>query len=146
MWTIWLIGAVVCGVIELMTQSVWTLCLSIGCVCALIASVCGVSIPIQLILLAAGSLAAFFLAHKYMQEQRNKTTGSNKQEMSSNMDALIGRIGRVTSEIKPGHLGRVQIDGDSWQARAHHESQSFSHGDQVKVLSYDSIIITVTKL
>ncbi len=146
MWTIWLIGAIVCGVIELLTQSVWTLCLSVGCVVALVACVFGVSLPVQLILLAAGVLVMFFLAHRYMNRLRKTASALEPQEMSSNMDALIGRVGRVTDEIAPGHLGRVQIDGDSWQARAHHESESFSRGDQVKVLSYDSIIITVTKI
>lgn len=146
MWTIWLIGAVVCGVIELLTQSVWTLCLSVGCVIALVACVFGASLPVQLVLLAAGALAMFFLAHKYMKRLRDNQSGLEPQEMSSNMDALIGRIGRVTSDIPSGQLGRVQIDGDNWQARARHEHESFNKGDQVKVISYDSIILTVTKI
>lgn len=145
MWTIWLICAVVCGVIELLTQCVWTLCLSVGCALAFVACVAAdASLPVQLILLAAGALIMFFVAHSYMNRQRIK--GLQAQEMSSNMDAIIGRIGNVTEEIRPGMLGRVRIDGDNWQARARHESESFHRGEQVKVLSYDSIIITVTKI
>ena len=146
MWMIWMIIAVVCGVVELLTQWVWTLCLSVGCILALVACVFDATLPIQLIVLAAGALVMFFLAHKYIASLRAKRDGVEPQEMSSNMDAIIGRIGRVTSEIRPGQLGRVQIDGDNWQARARHEDDVFRHGDQVKVLSYDSIIITVTKL
>lgn len=145
MWIVWLIGCVVFGVIELMSQMVWTLCLAVGCVVALLAEVLGCSIPVQIILVAVGALGMFFLAGKYMTRMYGPGKGHNANEMSSNMDALIGRTGKVTREIKPGHLGRVQIDGDSWQARAHHESDAFHHGDQVKVLSYDSIILTVTK-
>ncbi len=141
-----MICAVVCGVVELLTQWVWTLCLSVGCILALVGCVFGVNMPVQLILLAAGALVMFFLAHSYMARLRAKRSGLEPQEMSSNMDAIIGRIGRVTTEIRPGQLGRVQIDGDNWQARARHEDDVFRHGDQVKVLSYDSIIITVTKI
>lgn len=143
MWIIWLICAIVCGAVELLTQWVWTLCLSAGCVLALVACVAGASLPVQLIMLAVGSLIMFFLAHRYMNRQR--IGGMQVQEMSSNMDAIIGRTGIVTEEIRPGMLGRVKIDGDNWQARARHESDNFQKGEQVKVLSYDSIIITVTK-
>ena len=146
MWMIWMIIAVVCGAVELLTQWVWTLCLSVGCILALVACVFDATLPIQLIVLAAGALVMFFLAHKYIASLRAKRDGVEPQEMSSNMDAIIGRIGRVTGEIRPGQLGRVQIDGDNWQARARHEDDVFRHGDQVKVLSYDSIIITVTKI
>lgn len=142
MWTIWLIGAVVCGIIELLTQSVWTLCLSAGCIIALLASMFGLNLPLQLIFLAIGALAMFFIAHKYMKRMRNKAPQKN----TSNMDALIGRIGRITNEVKPGLLGRVQIDGDNWQACAQNENETFAMGEQVKVVSYNSIILTVTKI
>lgn len=59
------------------------------------------------------------------------------------MDALLGRHGTVTEEIRPGKLGRVRIDGDNWQARLESPKAGAKRGDTVVVASYDSIILTV---
>ena len=59
------------------------------------------------------------------------------------MDALIGRVVQVTQTIpEDGGLGRIRIDGDSWQARSR-DGREIEEGKKVKVVSYDSIIIEV---
>ena len=60
----------------------------------------------------------------------------------SNVDALIGRIGRVTEAIEANGYGRVQIDGDSWKAKTR-DGHPVENGMKARVLSIDSIIITV---
>ena len=58
------------------------------------------------------------------------------------MDALIGREVRVAEDIPAGGIGRVRIDGDSWQAQSN-DGREIAAGERVRVLSYDSIILTV---
>ena len=58
------------------------------------------------------------------------------------VDALIGRIGRVTEAIEANGYGRVQIDGDSWKAKTR-DGHPVENGMKARVLSIDSIIITV---
>ncbi|MDE6011596.1 MAG: NfeD family protein, partial [Prevotella sp.] len=57
---------------------------------------------------------------------------------------LIGRKGRVTETICPGHYGRVAIDGDDWKAESAGQEE-LPVGTQVQVVSRESIILTVVK-
>ncbi|MBQ1853401.1 MAG: NfeD family protein, partial [Prevotella sp.] len=52
------------------------------------------------------------------------------------------RIGRVSQTIPADGYGRVAIDGDDWKALAS-GSQAIDTGSRVRVVSIDSIIITV---
>ena len=62
-----------------------------------------------------------------------------------NADAIIGRIGRVSETITAGHFGRVAIDGDDWKAHSD-ETDPIEKGMKVRVLSRDSIIISVASV
>ncbi len=67
----------------------------------------------------------------------------NDPNKASNADALLGRTGRVTEEIKDGNSGYVQIDGDMWKAVS---QKDIAVGETVRVIGRESTIITVDKL
>lgn len=141
MWAIWLLSAAILLIIELLSNIVATLCLAVGCICALIPALCGASIGWQLAALVAGSILAFiFLAPVLNRLHLRKRQA---RHYNSNMEALIGRTEPVKKYIGPdGALGRVRIDGDYWQAKSK-DGRAIEEGTLVRVVSYDSIILTV---
>lgn len=137
-WTIWLIAASVLIIIEVMTQTMWSLCLTSGCLAAMVCALCGADIAWQVCSFGIFSITAYILLLPVFRRWHSRT-----RESRTGMDALPGRKATVTEDIRPGHLGRVRIDGDSWQARAASE-ETITAGAEVTVIAYDSIILTVT--
>ena len=48
----------------------------------------------------------------------------------SNVDALIGKHGRVVEAIAPGEIGRVKVQNEEWRARS---DQAIDAGQPVTV-------------
>lgn len=142
-WLIWLVCAIVLLIIEVLSGTVAALCLSVGCLLAMIpAAVNGDSTVVQFIVACVGAIAAFLILAPIIRKYKlNKASHSDQR---SNMDALIGRTGIVTEPIYPdGCQGRVKVDGDNWLAVTEARYCPVLKGETVEVLSYDSIIITV---
>lgn len=142
-WIIWLIVAAVLVTIEVMTQMVWTLCLGIGCLGSLVASLCGADLTTQIAVMAFTAMLAYIVLVPYFKRLHLRVAEREGNTLRTGMDALIGREATVVSAIEPGGTGRVKADGDNWQARARKPGESFRVGDRVRIHSYDSIILTV---
>jgi len=141
-WIIWLITAGIVLIIELLTQTMWALCLSVGILVAAIVSYFGAGLEIQLAALIVGSLAAYLSLGPIFRKYKNRGQKDGR-DARTGMEALLGRKAVVTHEIRPGELGRVRIDGDNWQVRAPGVSTTIERGSEVTVISYDSIILDV---
>lgn len=140
-WIIWLIIAALLVVIEILTQMVWTLCLAVGCIGAIIADMCGADTAVQIGTMAVVSVIAFIFLlplfkrwHESRQRHSNTLTG---------MDALLGRSTALITELNPGSTGRVKIDGDNWQVISPRLTHSLDIGTSVTVTGYDGNILTV---
>lgn len=144
-WIIWLIVAAVLLVVELITGFIASFCLAVG---ALLASVCGMAglgIEAQLIAMVAGVVLSFIFLVPLVNRIR-KGRKARREDYNSNMNALIGRESVVEREIlAAGGLGRMRIDGDSWQIRSA-DGEAIDQGRRVKVVGYDSIILIVTTI
>lgn len=143
LWTVWLIVAAVLLIVEVLTQMMWALCLTIGALCALVGSLSGLELPGQLVVMIIGGIIAYvallpvFKRWHARKSERTARTG---------MDALLGRRAVVTHAIHPESLGRARIDGDNWQVRSPGYSNEIPAGTEVVVTAYDSIILTVEPL
>lgn len=142
-WIIWLIAAALLVGIEVLTQMVWTLCLAIGCLAGALASIFDCNVAWQISIAGVVSVVAYLALRPLFDKWQRKAADKNRHVARTGMDALLGRRGTVTNEIKPGELGRVRIDGDNWQAQAPGVNFTIRHGQQVVVDAYDSIILTV---
>lgn len=137
---LWLVIAVVCLIIELCSGGFFIICFSFGALFGALASLFGgfyAQLGAFIIFTAIGILLVRPVAMKYFHR--------NSNARPSNVDALIGRTGKVTQTITKGGYGRVAIDGDDWKARADNAQDEITEGATVKVISQDSVIITVTK-
>lgn len=138
-WSLWLIIAIVFLSFELFSQSIWTLCIAIGSLGAMACSLLGLELSWQGLCFVGLTIIAYIgllpmLKRIYTRNIVNITTG---------MDALIGRKTFLIEPISPGHLGRVKIDGDNWQVDCDDKESNIPVGTEVKVVSYKSIILTV---
>ena len=141
-WQIWVIAALVLFIIEIMTSGFAIACLSVGCLLAAIASAFELSLAWQIGFFALGSFLAFIFIRPLVLKLMNKN--NNKNNVTTNMDNLIGRKAVVTEKIENDGFGRVKIDGDDWKARMEDDGEA-EVGEKVTIVSNESIILTVKK-
>ena len=139
MWQIWAIIAVVCLILELSSGDFFIICFSIGAVFAIVGTILGLNVYWQLFIFAIFSLLSVLFVRPVALRYLHK----NDPNRASNADALIGRTGRVTEEIKADGNGYVQIDGDLWKAVS---TVDIPVGTSVRVIGRESTIITVETL
>lgn len=142
-WIVWLIVAALMVVLEIITQAVWTFCLAIGAFVALFLGLTDVTVTIQICVMAASSVIAYFVLFPYARRWYERSWKGCAREDRTGMEALLGRHAVVTHDIRPGELGRARIDGDYWQVCAPGTDRVIMRGEQVSVTAYDSIILTV---
>ncbi len=142
-WAAWLIAAAVLFIIEIVGGTVALLCVGAGCLVASGLAALGVSTAMQVVTAVAVTILVFVLAGPAIRNFYHKSR--HVKHHISNMDALIGRTGRVTVMITDRYTdgGRVQIDGDSWQAYTTSPQAPLAVGSIVRVESYDSIVLHV---
>ena len=139
-WLIWLIAAAVFIVIEVMTQMMWALSLSVGMLVSMVCALLGLDFKWQVVAFAIADVASFVVLLPLLKKRLQKGSAHKSR---TGMDALLGRNATVTSEIRPGELGRARIDGDNWQVKAPGVKEIIPRGSEVVVTSYNSIILTV---
>lgn len=142
-WVAWLVAAAILFIIEILGGTVALLCAGGGCVFAAVAAALGLSTVVQVLTAVVVTLLLFVLAGPAIRNYYRR--GKGVEHHISNMDALIGRTGRVTARITDRYTdgGRVQIDGDSWQAYTTSPSAPLPVGSTVRVEAYDSIVLHV---
>ena len=138
-WMFWLIAAIVFAIIEILTPTFFIMWFSIGSIAAGLASVFFDSFIIPFYVFAITSLLLVIYSRPLTQKFK-------KTNFLSNTDALIGKIGIVTKEIKNfDDNGRIEILGQSWKASSD-DNIEFAVGDKVKILSIDGVTLKVTQI
>ena len=139
-WLIWALVAMLCLIIELSSGDFFVTCFVIGAICSVFASFIGVPFWLQAVIFALFSVLSIL----FIRPSLLKRLHAVGREQPSNADALIGRIGIVIEPITAGGSGYVKIDGDEWRAVSA-ETTAIETGEKVKVVSLDSIIVTVVR-
>ena len=139
-YQIWLIAAIILVIIELLTAGFGVICFAIGALFSALVAYFTPNILWQLLVFAAVSLLTFIFLRPVLIKLLERKT----KEVKTNADALIGKIGVVSETIDADkNTGRVAIDGDDWKAVTA-DGSIINKGEKVKVVSRDSIILTVT--
>ena len=139
-YVVWFVVALVLLIVELFTASFGVVCFSFGAAAAGIAAYFGLGTVWQLALFSVVSFIAFVFVRPVIVKFLLK----KKDEVVTNADAVVGRVGVVTEEINSvKNIGRVKIDGDDWKAEA---SEFIAVGAKVEVVSRESIILNVKPL
>ncbi len=137
----WLILIIVLVIIELATMGLTTIWFATGAVVAMIASVLGVPVWLQIILFILVSFIMLLftrpVAVKHFNKERTKT----------NVETMVGKQAIVVSEIDNLQgIGRVMVDGVEWTGRSSDKKVSFSVGEVVVVVLVEGNKLIVSKL
>ncbi|MBZ4647500.1 MAG: hypothetical protein PWR27_2424 [Petroclostridium sp.] len=137
---LWLIIAIVLGIIEAVTLGVVTIWFAIGALLALIGAAIGFSLQYQIVifLLSSGILLYYTrpIIKKYLKVGTVRT----------NADRLIGEKGVVTERIDVANgRGQVKVLGQIWSARSS-DNQEIPEGERVEILDISGVKLVVKKL
>lgn len=141
LWQFWAIMAFLFLILELTSGDFFILCFAIGAAVTTLLSLTGMSFLWQLLIFAIVSVLCLFFVRPVMLRYFHRSDPDRK----SNADALIGQEGRVSETIVAEGFGRVAIDGDDWKAVSS-DGCEIKEGTKVRVVSLDSIIITVERV
>lgn len=142
LWQIWAIAVIVLAIFEIFTPSFFALCLAVGALCASIVAGIGLNLSWQLVFFAATSIMAFLFVRPVMLKYFLR----KDKDVATGVDALIGRIGRVSVPIDPEvGSGRVAIDGDDWRAVTE-DNSAVAYGESVEIVKVDSATLIVKKI
>ena len=141
-WTIWLIFAGVCFVLEMATEGFLICWLGIGGLCAMgISFVFPEAIGLQIIVMAIVSIILIISTRKLLKGIYKK------EETPMNVYTILGKKAIVTQSIDNlKGQGRIKIDGDTWSARNENESEIISEGDSVEIIRIDGVKAIVKKI
>ena len=96
LWLIWIIIAVVLIIVEVLTQMLWALCLGAGAILAMAASLLGVDLVWQIVIMAVAALGFYLVAFPWFRRIHNARTAHTAR---TGMDALLGRRAIVTETV-----------------------------------------------
>ena len=94
---------------------------------------------IETILTFVGATALLYILTYHWRHRIVKFLHRGSQHAVTGMDALIGRTGRVIISDR----ARMRIDGDTWEVRPAKEETLLSPDQEVRVVGYDSIVLSV---
>ena len=137
----WLIAAIVLLIIEICTAGFGAICFAIGAAFSALASGLNANPTWQILVFVVVSLLTFIFLRPVVIRYLDKKSN----DVKTNADALIGRIGIVSERIDASqHTGRVAIDGDDWKAVTE-DGTVIEKGADVEIVKMESIIVTVKK-
>jgi len=141
-WHIWIIIAILLFIVEIFAPTFLAACLGIGCISAAIFTYFDFGFKIQLIAFSIGTLVSFFGIRPFML----KYALHRKNDVKTNVDAIIGKIGTVTEEVDNSkNHGRIAVYGDDWRAESE-DDEIIKVGEKAKVLKINSTILIVKRL
>lgn len=129
-WIIWLVVILVFVILEVITVDFTSLMLGVGSIGGLVASLFRSPFWLQVVIAAVLSLLLLLTVRPPL--KRALQRGGDKTK--SNVDALLGLKGVITSDIN-GNPNMVKLaNGETWTAKREAASQpEFTEGDHVVV-------------
>jgi membrane protein implicated in regulation of membrane protease activity len=128
LWLIWLVVAVVLGVVEIFTLTAALGVLAAAALVPAVLAAVGLPLPVQLILFAIASTAGVVLvrpvALRHMRQPQLERFG---------VDALVGKRAYVVREVTDRD-GLVRVEGEEWTARSFDESTVIPVGAPVDIM------------
>lgn len=139
---VWIALTVVFIILEAISVQLTSVWFALGSLAALIVTVCGVdSIPIQIAVFAAVSLASLILTRPLVKKMLNKKI------QPTNADRSIGQKAIVTEEIvNIEGKGAVKLNGTEWTARSAEADDRISTGTEVRVLKIEGVKLIVERI
>lgn len=133
----WFIIFIVLIIIEIITINLVSIWFALG---ALVSAICSLFINEPIILnsiFIIVSIISLLLTKKFIKKF------SQKKTIPTNIDRLIGQIGKVTQEISKLEPGEVKVDGKYWTAIA---NKKIKKDSKVEILSINGVKLKVQEI
>lgn len=141
-WHIWVIIALIFGLVEIFVPSFIAMSIAIGCLFSALGAGFEASFKVQLLLFSAGTALSFFTARPFMLKFAHRKSNAVK----TNIDALVGKKGRITEAIdNAANTGRAIVEGDDWRVFTE-DNSIVNAGEIVEVVKVDSTRLIVRKI
>ena len=141
-WTVWLIFAGVCFILEIATEGFLLCWLGVGGLCAMgLSFVMPDALIAQVILMAIVSIILIACTRKLTKKVYSK------DEKPMNVYTILGKkaiVSQAIDNIKG--QGQIKIDGDIWSARNEEGDEQIAEGDTVEVVRIDGVKAMVKKV
>ncbi len=124
---------------ELLTMSTTCLYVGTGALASMVAALLGGGWLETIVTFVVFTGLLYALTYRW-RNHLIKALHKGSEHTATGMDALIGRTGTV---VAASDCLRLKIDGDVWQVRAAKHGAPLQPGEEVRVVGYDSIILTV---
>ena len=140
-WIKLLILCVFFLILEMFTPALFFINLSFAALCAAIASYLGYSNIVITVVFAVVSIVAILIVRPlFLKSMQTKKTETGIE------DKYIGKIARVVEEVTARN-GRISIYGEEWNAVLKSSDENpVPAGKDVKIISNDSIVLTVEEI
>jgi membrane protein implicated in regulation of membrane protease activity len=140
-WHIWVIVALLFGIIEIFVPSFIAMSIAIGCLLSALGAGLDAAFKMQLMLFSAGTALSFFAVRPFMLKFAHRKSNL----IRTNVDALVGKTGRVTETIDNAQAtGRAVVEGDDWRAITE-DNSVVPVGEIIEVVKVDSTRLIVRK-
>jgi membrane protein implicated in regulation of membrane protease activity len=138
-WVWWLVVALLLGVAEVSTTTLFFAMLTGGAFAAGAASLAGADVPVQLIVFAAVS-ALLILVVRPVARRHLRTPAL----IRSGVAALVGSEAVVLEQVDPRD-GRIKLAGEIWSARSYDGESELSAGTAVYVIAIEGATALVAE-
>ncbi len=136
MFYVWLVLAIVLGLIEVFTVNLVSIWFVISSILAMITSMFTDNLYIQIgVFVLIGILLMPISKRIYNKIKKNN--------ISTNVDRIIGMTGIVTEDITKDTIGEVKVDGKRWSA---YSNDNINKGEVVKVVKINSVKLYVERI
>ena len=138
-WIVWLALILVFLVIEIFTVDFTFLMIAVASVGGLVSSLLGVPWFFQLVIAGVLAIVLIFTVRPPLLRALRK----GEDPTPSNLDALIGLTGTVSTAFSKG-AGHVKLaNGETWTARLANDSGDLDLGDKVAVVAIEGATAVV---
>lgn len=133
---VWMVVALACGIVEILTVGFWFLWLALAAVLVALFTWIGLTKSLAVQLAVFAGFTVFFtvftrpLAMKFFKTR----------DVRSNVDSLIGKQAVVIKAISPREMGQVKIYGEVWTALA---DLDIAEGTPVIIRSVEGVKVKV---
>lgn len=137
---VWLGVTILAAIIEAAVPALISIWFVPGGILALVASLAGGPLPLQVGLFLVGSAASLALTRPLA--RRLQKSGPT----STNADRVIGATAMVTEAVDNLHgAGRVSVMGNSWAARSEQSGEAIPAGETVTVVRIEGVKLIVAR-
>ncbi|MGY1915451.1 NfeD family protein [Blastococcus sp. SYSU DS0973] len=137
-WLLWLIGAGLLAIGEVLTLDLVLLMLAGGAVGGMTVALLGGAAVLQVVTFIVVSAVLLVLVRPLAKKQLTDRTPLQLD----GVDTIIGKTAKVTQDVDVSG-GRIRLGADEWSARSQHSGESFAAGETVRILQVDGATAVV---